>query len=100
MTGPDSGYIDATGGYQRVTYDEIETLVFGGDVVVNGTGDDDHMIVTATGEDSGSYVVWTDCGSGFVAGSDGELRGPDEADLQRPGRRRRDDDQPAGGATS
>ena len=48
VTGPDSGYIDATGGYQRVNYDEIETLVFGGDVVVNGTGDDDHMIVTAT----------------------------------------------------
>jgi trimeric autotransporter adhesin len=68
VTGADSGQIDSTGGYQTVTYQGIETLVFGGDVVVNGTGDDDHMIVTATGPDSGSYVVWTDSGSGFVAG--------------------------------
>ncbi|HPM84758.1 MAG TPA: hypothetical protein PLF81_28830, partial [Candidatus Anammoximicrobium sp.] len=68
VNGPDSGTIDATGGYQQVTYTEIESLAFGGDVVINGTGDDDHMIVTATGEDSGSYVVWTDFGSGFVAG--------------------------------
>ena len=67
-TGSDSGTIDATGGYQRVTYTEIESLVFGGDVVVVGTGFDDHIIVTATGEDAGSYVVWTDSGSGFVAG--------------------------------
>ena len=37
-------------------------------MVVNGTGYDDHMLVTATGEDTGSYVVWTDSGSGFVAG--------------------------------
>ena len=68
VSGPDSGTIDATGGYQQVTYREIESLAFGGDVVVNGTGLDDHMIVTATGEDSGSYVVWTDSGAGFVAG--------------------------------
>ncbi|MCL4202554.1 MAG: autotransporter-associated beta strand repeat-containing protein, partial [Pirellulaceae bacterium] len=64
----DSGYITATGGYKQVNYDEIESLVFGGDVVVNGTGFDDHIVVTATGEDSGSFVVWTDSGSGFVAG--------------------------------
>jgi hypothetical protein len=67
-TGSDSCTIDATGGYQQVTYTEIESLVFGGDVVVNGTDFDDHIVVTATGEASGSYVVWTDSGSGFVAG--------------------------------
>jgi len=52
--------IATTGGYQTVFYTEIETINIAGQIVITGSGEDDHVIVTATGEDSGTYQLITD----------------------------------------
>ena len=64
--GPDSGTIQTTGLYQDVDFDEIERLNFGGNVVVNGTGEDDLLVIDATGADTGTFQLTTD-----VDGSNG-----------------------------
>ncbi|QDT41467.1 hypothetical protein Pan241w_15280 [Gimesia alba] len=56
-SGPDSGTIAATGGFQNVTFDEIESLTFGGSISVDGTAGDDVLTITATGADSGTYQI-------------------------------------------
>lgn len=57
---PGAGTIQTTGGYLDVDFDSIETLAFAGNIAINGTGDDDQLIVTATGPDSGSYQLIQD----------------------------------------
>ena len=58
--GPDLGTIQTTGGYQDVVFDEIERLNFGGNVVVNGTGEDDLLVIDATDADSGTFQLTSD----------------------------------------
>uniref|UniRef100_UPI0030D83D28 beta strand repeat-containing protein n=1 Tax=uncultured Gimesia sp. TaxID=1678688 RepID=UPI0030D83D28 len=55
--GLDGGTIGATGPFQDVVFDEIESLTFGGSVVVDGTAGDDVLTITATGADSGTYQI-------------------------------------------
>tara|TARA_R110002111_G_scaffold227346_1_gene288827 strand:+ start:57078 stop:71642 length:14565 start_codon:yes stop_codon:yes gene_type:complete len=56
-SGPDSGTISATGGYQDVTFDEIETVNLGGSITVTGTAADDVLVITATSANSGTYQI-------------------------------------------
>lgn len=56
-TGTDSGTITATGGFQIVTFDEIETVTLGGSVTVTGTADDDVLTITATSANAGTYQI-------------------------------------------
>ncbi|MEQ9069596.1 MAG: hypothetical protein RLO18_22875, partial [Gimesia chilikensis] len=55
--GLDGGTISATGGYQDVTFDEIEGLTFGGSIVVDGTAGDDTLTITALTANSGTYQI-------------------------------------------
>ena len=55
--GLDGGTISATGGYQDVTFDEIEGLTFGGSIVVDGTAGDDTLTITALTSNSGTYQI-------------------------------------------
>ena len=55
----DSGTIETSGGFEDVNYDEIEDLTFAGALIVEGTADDDVLEITATGADSGSFVLTT-----------------------------------------
>jgi hypothetical protein len=57
ITGSDSGIIATSGGYQDVVFDEIESLGFSGDLVINGTGSDDTLEVTAAAFDSGNMQL-------------------------------------------
>ena len=56
-TGADSGTIAATGGFQTVTFDEIESVTLGGSVTVTGTADDDVLTITATSANAGTYQI-------------------------------------------
>ncbi|QDU13974.1 Pectinesterase [Gimesia maris] len=56
-TGADSGTIAATGGFQTVTFDEIETVTLGGSVTVTGTAADDVLTITATSANAGTYQI-------------------------------------------
>ncbi|WP_417391015.1 choice-of-anchor D domain-containing protein [Gimesia sp.] len=56
-TGTDSGTITATGGFQIVTFDEIETVTLGGSVTVTGTAADDVLTITATSANAGTYQI-------------------------------------------
>uniref|UniRef100_UPI003A91A19C LamG-like jellyroll fold domain-containing protein n=1 Tax=Gimesia sp. TaxID=2024833 RepID=UPI003A91A19C len=56
-TGTDSGTITATGGFQAVTFDEIETVTLGGSVTVTGTAADDVLTITATSFNAGTYQI-------------------------------------------
>ncbi|QGQ22586.1 choice-of-anchor D domain-containing protein [Gimesia benthica] len=56
-SGLDGGTISATGGYQDVTFDEIEGLTFGGSIVVDGTAGDDTLTITALTANSGTYQI-------------------------------------------
>ena len=57
--GEDSGTILTTN-YQDVVFDEIERLNFGGNVVVDGTADDDLLVIDATGPAAGTFQLTTD----------------------------------------
>ena len=63
--GPDSGTIETTGGFLDVDFDEIEELNFAGSIIVDGSGEDDLLVIDATGADSGTFQLTTDVdGSG------------------------------------
>ncbi|MEQ8852381.1 hypothetical protein, partial [Gimesia sp.] len=57
--GADGGTISATGGYQSVTFDEIESLTLADNPVLNlvGTSGHDTLIITATNSNSGTYQL-------------------------------------------
>ncbi|MFI4852668.1 MAG: hypothetical protein ACIAZJ_26450, partial [Gimesia chilikensis] len=57
--GADGGTISATGGYQGVTFDEIESLTLADNPVLNlvGTSGHDTLIITATNSNSGTYQL-------------------------------------------
>ena len=57
ITGPDSGIIATSGAYQDVVFDEIESLDVSGDLIIDGTGLDDTLEITATGVDSGGMRI-------------------------------------------
>lgn len=56
----DSGTVQTTGGSLDVDYDEIETLNFGGALVVDGTAEDDLLEVVATGAAAGQFRLTSD----------------------------------------
>ncbi|QDT97805.1 golvesin C-terminal-like domain-containing protein [Gimesia aquarii] len=58
--GSDGGTIASTGGFADVVFDEFESLTLDGPVVVNGTGNDDVLTITATSANSGSFQIVTD----------------------------------------
>ncbi|MEX0819635.1 MAG: hypothetical protein WD070_08570, partial [Pirellulaceae bacterium] len=59
QSGPDSGTIGSTGGggYQDVDYGEIERVALTGAITITGTAQNDDLTITATGANSGSYVL-------------------------------------------
>ncbi len=65
---PDSGTVEFTGGFLDVDYDEIEAVSVGGNVNVTGTGEDDLLVINATGVNSGTFQLTTDV--------DGSIGGP------------------------
>ncbi len=60
--GIDGGTFSTTGGFQEVTYDEIEELIFTGDdtLTVNGTDQDDRFDLTLTGPGTGTLEMTVD----------------------------------------
>jgi fibronectin type 3 domain-containing protein len=54
---PGQTTISTTGGFADVIHQNFEEVVFGGDLVINGTGGDDVLTVFATGTDSGTYML-------------------------------------------
>ncbi|WP_417382519.1 choice-of-anchor D domain-containing protein [Gimesia sp.] len=56
-SGLDGGTIGATGGFQDVVFDEIESLTFGGSVAVTGTAGDDILTISATSANAGTYRI-------------------------------------------
>ena len=64
LSGLGPNTIETSGGFLDITFDEIEDLTLAGVVTVIGTDQDDVLEITATGPDSGSFVVT----SGGVAG--------------------------------
>ena len=58
--GPDDGTITCTGGYKDVDFDEIELIAIGGEIIVYGSGDDDLLVITATGPYAGTFQLTTD----------------------------------------
>jgi Ca2+-binding RTX toxin-like protein len=60
QTDADGGTIATTGGFQTITYDEIESITFSGDVIISGTADDDLLDIVATGTTAGSWVLTND----------------------------------------
>jgi hypothetical protein len=56
-SGLDGGTIGASGGFQDVTFDEIESLTFGGSISVDGTAGDDVLTITALTANSGTYQI-------------------------------------------
>ncbi len=54
---PIPGRFKARGGYMDVSYDEIEDMLLSGAITVTGTTLVDNLVITATGANSGSYVL-------------------------------------------
>ncbi|WP_145450594.1 beta strand repeat-containing protein [Gimesia panareensis] len=80
-SGTDSGTISFTGGYQNISYSQIETTYAPGVLSIDGTGSDDELVINATGADSGTYqlnggpvMAFSGLTSLIFNGSDGDDR--------------------------
>jgi hypothetical protein len=62
-----TGSISTSGGFLPVDFDGIETPSLAGAVAITGSGDNDLLVVNATGPDSGSYQLIRDY-TGSVGG--------------------------------